>query len=90
MHLNRFLQLSSFSKNRFRIVQRIITCITLEQESENLDYVEFHLPVNDHGQATMSPHASDTWQNQEIQKVICKVVRLDDFEPIKELEKLTL
>ena len=56
--------------------------------AENLDYVEFHLPVNDHGQATMSPHALDSWQNQEIQKVICKVVRLDDFDPIKKLEKL--
>jgi FkbM family methyltransferase len=56
--------------------------------SENLDSVEFHLPVNDHGQATMSPHASNNWQNQEIQKVICKVVRLDDFEPIENLEKV--
>ena len=56
--------------------------------SENLDSVEFHLPVNDHGQATMSPHASNNWQNQEIQRVICKVVRLDDFEPIKNLEKV--
>ena len=56
--------------------------------AENLDSVQFHLPVNDHGQATMSPHASDAWQNQEIQKVICKVVRLDDYEPIKKLEKL--
>ena len=56
--------------------------------AENLDSVEFHLPVNDHGQATMSPHSSDAWQNQEIRKVICKVVRLDDFEPIKELEKV--
>lgn len=54
----------------------------------NLDSVEFHLPVNDHGQATMSPHASNAWQNQEIQKVICKVVRLDDFKPIKNLEKV--
>ena len=56
--------------------------------AENLDSVEFHLPVNDHGQATMSPHASDAWQDQEIQKVICKVVRLDDFEPIENLEKV--
>jgi FkbM family methyltransferase len=56
--------------------------------AENLDSVEFHLPVNDHGQATMSPHASDAWQNQEIHKIICKVVRLDDFEPIKKLEKV--
>jgi FkbM family methyltransferase len=56
--------------------------------AENLDSVEFHLPVNDHGQATMSPHASDAWQNQEIQKVNCKVVRLDDFEPIKNLGKV--
>jgi FkbM family methyltransferase len=56
--------------------------------AENLDSVEFHLPVNDHGQATMSPHASDAWQNQEIQKVICKVVRLDDFEPIKNLKRI--
>lgn len=56
--------------------------------AENLDYVEFHLPINDHGQATMSPHASDAWQNQEIQKVICKVVRLDDFDPIKNLKRI--
>ena len=56
--------------------------------AENLDSVEFHLPVNDHGQATMSPHALDSWQNQEIHKIICKVVRLDDFEPIKNLEKV--
>ena len=56
--------------------------------AENLDSVEFHLPVKDHGQATMSPHASDAWQNQEIHKIICKVVRLDDFEPIKNLEKV--
>ena len=56
--------------------------------AENLDSVEFHLPMNDHGQATMSPHASDAWQNQEIRKVICKVVRLDDFEPIKNLQEV--
>jgi len=55
---------------------------------ENLDYVDFHLPVNDHGQATMSPHALDTWQNREIKKVICKVIRLDDFEPIKNLKRI--
>ncbi len=56
--------------------------------AENLDSVEFHLPVNDHGQATMSPHASDAWQNQEIQKVNCKVVRLDDFKPFKNLKRI--
>jgi FkbM family methyltransferase len=56
--------------------------------AENLDSVEFHLPVNDHGQATMSPHALDAWQNQEINKIICKVIRLDDFEPIKKLAKV--
>jgi FkbM family methyltransferase len=56
--------------------------------AENLDSVSFHLPVNDHGQATMSPHELDAWQNQEIQKVICKVVRLDDFEPIKNLKRI--
>jgi len=56
--------------------------------AENLDSVQFHLPVNDHGQATMSPHALDSWQNQEIQKVICKVVRLDDFDPIKNLKRI--
>ena len=56
--------------------------------AENLDSVEFHLPVNDNGQATMSPHSSDAWQNQEIQKVNCKVVRLDDFEPIKHLQEV--
>lgn len=56
--------------------------------AENLASVEFHLPVNDHGQATMSPHSSDTWQNQEIQKVCCKVVRLDDFEPINNLQEV--
>jgi FkbM family methyltransferase len=56
--------------------------------AENLDSVEFHLPVNDHGQATMSPHASDAWQDQDIQQVICKVVRLDDFEPIKNLKRI--
>ena len=84
MHLNRFLQLSSFSKIAFCPTKNYLH--NFGTGVENLDYVEFHLPVNDHGQATMSPHASDTWQNQEIQKVICKVVRLDDFEPIKELE----
>lgn len=56
--------------------------------AENLDSVQFHLPVNDHGQATMSPHALDSWQNQEIHKVICKVVRLDDFDPIKNLKRI--
>ena len=56
--------------------------------AENLDSVEFHLPVNDHGQATMSPHDSDTWQNQEIHKTICKVFRLDDFDPVTNLEKV--
>ena len=56
--------------------------------AENLDSVEFHLPVNDHGQATMSPHASEAWQNQEIHKTICKVVRLDDFGPVTILEKV--
>jgi FkbM family methyltransferase len=56
--------------------------------AENFDSAEFHLPVNDHGQATMSPHDSVAWKNQEIQKVICKVVRLDDFDPVTNLEKV--
>ena len=56
--------------------------------SENLESVEFHVPENDHGQATMFPHALDAWQNQDMRKVICKVVRLDDFDPIKNLEKI--
>ena len=55
---------------------------------ESVDQVEFHLPVNDHGQATMVAHSDSKWQSQEIRKVICKVVRLDEFEPIKRLEEI--
>ena len=56
--------------------------------AEKLDSVQFHLPINDHGQATMSPHALDAWQNQEIRKVICKVIQLDDFKPINNLKRV--
>ena len=60
----------------------------LGSAEKNLDLIEFYLPANDSGQATMSPHTSDSWQNQEIHKVVCKVVRLDDFKPIKSLKKI--
>ena len=54
----------------------------------DLNNVEFFLPVNDHGQATMSPHSSDSWKNQEIKKVYCNVICLDNFEPIESLEHI--
>ena len=54
---------------------------------ESVDQVEFHLPVNDHGQATMVAHSDSKWQSQEIRKVICKVVRLDEFEPDQKIRR---
>ncbi len=50
--------------------------------------VEFHLPVNDHGQATMTPHNSSTWKNREIKKVWGQVIQLDEFDPIQRLKTI--
>ena len=79
----------------FKLLERSMSCssqnyklFNLGTGSEHMDSVEFHLPVNDHGQATMVPHSSVIWQNQKIVKVVCKVVRLDDFEPTKSLKEI--
>ena len=49
---------------------------------------KFHLPINDHGQATMSPHDCNSWKSREIEEVICSVIRLDEFRPISSLPKI--
>jgi len=50
--------------------------------------VIFHIPVNDHGQATMYPHDCNTWKSREIEEVSCSVIKLDEFVPISSLSKI--
>ena len=50
--------------------------------------VIFHIPINDHGQATMYPHDSNIWKSREIEKVLCSVIKLDEFKPISSLAKI--
>ena len=50
--------------------------------------VTFHIPLNDHGQATMSPHDCKTWKRREIEEVTCTVIKLDEFTPISSLAKI--
>jgi len=50
--------------------------------------VIFHIPVNDHGQATMYPHDCNTWKSREIEEVSCSVIKLDEFIPISSLSKI--
>ena len=49
---------------------------------------KFHLPKNDHGQATMSPHDCNSWKSREIDEVSCSVIKLDEFTPISSLSKI--
>ena len=49
---------------------------------------KFHLPKNDHGQATMSPHDCNSWKSREIEEVSCSVIKLDEFTPISSLSKI--
>ena len=49
---------------------------------------KFHLPKNDHGQATMSPHDCNSWKSREIKEVACSVIKLDEFTPISSLAKI--
>jgi len=50
--------------------------------------VTFHIPLNDHGQATMSPHDCNSWKSREIEEVSCLVIKLDEFTPISSLSKI--
>ena len=50
--------------------------------------VMFHVPLNDHGQATMSPHDCKSWKSREIEEVTCSVIKLDEFTPISSLTKI--
>jgi FkbM family methyltransferase len=50
--------------------------------------VIFHIPMNDHGQATMYPHDCKTWKSREIEEVLCSVIKLDEFLPISSLTKI--
>jgi len=50
--------------------------------------VIFHIPINDHGQATMYPHDCNNWKSREIEKVLCSVIKLDEFKPISSLAKI--
>ena len=50
--------------------------------------VIFHIPINDHGQATMYPHDCNTWKSREIEEVLCSVIKLDEFMPISSLSKI--
>jgi FkbM family methyltransferase len=50
--------------------------------------VIFHVPLNDHGQATMSAHDCDSWKTREIEEVLCSVIKLDEFTPISSLTKI--
>ena len=50
--------------------------------------VTFHIPLNDHGQATMSAHDCNSWRSREIEEVSCLVIKLDEFTPISSLSKI--
>ena len=50
--------------------------------------VIFHVPLNDHGQATMSPHDCKSWKSRKIEEVTCSVIKLDEFTPISSLAKI--
>jgi len=50
--------------------------------------VTFHIPLNDHGQATMSPHDCNSWKSREIKETPCSVIKLDEFTPISSLNKI--
>jgi len=50
--------------------------------------VTFHIPLNDHGQATMSAHDCNSWKSREIEEVSCLVIKLDEFTPISSLSKI--
>ena len=50
--------------------------------------VIFHVPLNDHGQATMSPHDCKSWKDREIEEVACSVIKLDEFTPVSSLTKI--
>jgi FkbM family methyltransferase len=50
--------------------------------------VTFHIPLNDHGQATMSAHDCNSWKTREIEEVLCSVIKLDEFTPISSLSKI--
>ena len=50
--------------------------------------VIFHVPLNDHGQATMSPHDCNSWKSRDIEEVLCSVIKLDEFTPISSLRKI--
>ena len=50
--------------------------------------VTFHIPLNDHGQATMSAHDCNSWKSREIKEVACSVIKLDEFTPISSLAKI--
>lgn len=50
--------------------------------------VTFHIPLNDNGQATMSPHDCNSWKSREIEEVLCSVIKLDEFTPISSLSKI--
>jgi len=50
--------------------------------------VIFHVPLNDHGQATMSPHDCNSWKSRGIEEVTCSVIKLDEFTPICSLKKI--
>ena len=86
--MNQFHQPTIFSKSPCLKNQNNFNLFNLGTGKSDLNNVEFFLPVNDHGQATMSPHSSDSWKNQEIKKVYCNVICLDNFEPIESLEHI--
>lgn len=48
----------------------------------------FFVPKNDSGQSSLRRHNSISWKNREIMPVKCKVVKLDDFEPISKIHKI--
>ena len=50
--------------------------------------VIFHVPLKDHGQATMSPHDCKSWKDREIEEVACSVIKLDEFTPVSSLTKI--
>ena len=56
--------------------------------SKEAGEVIFHIPVNDHGQATMHPHDCYSWKDREIAEVLCSVIKLDEFIPISSLTEI--
>jgi FkbM family methyltransferase len=80
---------STFQQLQSSLPQRTNNCTLYNLgTAREVGEVIFHIPLNDHGQATMSPHDCNSWKTREIEEVLCSVIKLDEFTPISSLAKI--